>query len=166
MALTYESDVIKNRHLYPPTSPRSAREVHCQKFEVEITAALQANDLIGLAPLPGDCIPVDIVYHSDDLDSGGTPALVMDVGVLNTARDDLVADSNLVTGSTVGQSAGFQRMNDYKGALEAATWLAKSDCPHLEDEKVVAAKVTTAPATGATGKIRGILFYRASEFKQ
>jgi hypothetical protein len=161
MALDYSSNEVTNRHLYPPKAPHSAGEVMVTKFKVDLDASLAINDLVGLVPLPANCIPVNYKAWMDDLD--GASALVHDVGILNSDKDDLVASSLLVDGSTVGQSAGLVEMNDYECAMAPETWLAETDCPEAYEEKIVAMKIMTAAGTPASGSVRGLLWYRAME---
>lgn len=162
MALAYSSDQVINRFQAPPASPHSAGEVYVADFEVELDDQVAQNDLAGLVALPPDCIPVDICMVVPDLDSGGTPAIVFDVGILNAAKTDLVPSSLLIDGSTAGQAGGVARMDDYECAYEPATWLAESTSPEKHEEKIVAMKVMTAAATAAAGTIRGHVLYRAA----
>jgi hypothetical protein len=161
MALAYSSDQVTNRFQAPPASPHSAGEVYVANFEVALDADLAANDLVGLAAIPPDCIPVDICMIVPDLDTG-TVALLFDVGILNAAKTDLVPSSLLIDGSTAGQAGGVARMDDYECAYEPATWLAEATSPEKHEEKIVALKVMTAAATAAAGTIRGHVLYRAA----
>lgn len=161
MALAYSSDQVANRFQVPPASPHSAGEVHVATFEVALDAELAADDLVGLAAIPPDCIPVDITLMPTDLDTG-TPALAFDVGILNAAGTDLVPSSLLIDGSTAGGSGSVARMDDYECAYEPATWLAQTTCPEKHEEKIVALKVMTAAATAAAGTIRGHVLYRSA----
>ncbi len=163
MSLDYSSDKITNEKYIPVKSPHSAGETMCTTFKVALDTDLAANDLIGFDLLPPDCIPVDIVFHSTDLDSGGTPAIVLDVGILNADKDDLVPSSLLIDGSTVGQGGGMARMDHYEAAYEPATWLAEATSPGISEKKTIAAKVMTAAATPQAGTIRGTIFYRSAE---
>jgi len=161
---TYSSDLITNKKQIPAVNAVQARQVYCVPFQVTLSSALALNDLIKLAELPNDCVPVDFVAFLSDLDTNGTPALVWDAGILNSDGDDLVSNSKIVSGSTVGQAAGVQRMNASDCVFNYATWIADSECDGRYKNNIVAMKVTTAPATGAaSGTIKGLLFYRSLE---
>jgi len=157
--LDYTSDAITNKGISPPPTPHSAGEVHCVPFSVTLDDSLADNDMIGLAPLPPDCIPIEIDYTVSDLDEG--TAIVHSVGILNEDKDDLVASSDLVSDSTAGQSAATQRRNSIE-IFAPATWLAETDCPEKWEEKIVAAKITEPATTATAGTMKGVLYFRAA----
>ena len=159
MALDYTSDAITNLKTSPPPTPHSAGEVYAIPFYVYLDDEVTTSDLIGLAPLPPDCLPIGITQVVSDLDEG--TALVYDVAILNDDKDDIVANSDFISGSTTGQAGGTERLSSDE-ILDPATWLAETDCPEAHEWKYVAAKVTTPATTATTGTIRGILTFRAA----
>ncbi|MBC2712870.1 MAG: hypothetical protein HGJ94_18330 [Desulfosarcina sp.] len=161
MALNYESDKVANRHLYQPPAPHSSGEVYCIPFKATVDTSLAINHLVGLCPLPANCIPVDIKMYLDDID--GVTSLEWDVGILNADKDGLVPSSLLIDGATVGRTAGFQDMNDLECVFEPATWLAESTCPAIDAEKTVVMKIIAAAATPVAGDIYGVLYFRSSD---
>lgn len=171
MALAYTSDNIANEKYTPSSAPHSAREVYRAMGTVLTTANLVINNLIGLCVLPANCIPTGITIVSTDLDAGA--GLEYDVGILNEDKDDLVADSKLITGSDVGQEGGVADMDTPDCAFAPATWLAQAACPGydadhasaaINSSKIVALKVSQAPATPvASGTIYARLDYRSAE---
>lgn len=117
---------------------------------IELAAALILADTIVLCKLPAGEVPVDLIGHVDDLDSDGSPALVMNVGLLDVdgAGDD--PDCFVALG-TIGQAAGIWRMSA----------VAAREIAPRPRERLVVATVTTAPATGAAGGIGATLLSRA-----
>lgn len=162
MALTYSSDQVANRFQVPPASPHSAGEVHVATFEVALDDQVALNDLVGLAAIPPDCIPVDICMIVPDLDTNVAPAIVFDVGILDAATTALVPSSLLIDGSDAGQAGGVARMDDFECAFEPATWLAAPTSPERHEEKIVAMSIVAAAATAAAGTIRGYVLYRSA----
>lgn len=164
MALLYSSDKITNGNR-PGASPHSAGEVYVVRDKVDVAAVkLAGDDLIGLCILPPDCIPIDCILLVGDLDAG--TQLVLDVGILNADKDDLVPSSLLYDGITTGQAGGMVRMDDFEAAFNPETWLAEATCPEIHEEKIVVAKVMTAAQTvhDPAAAIETILTYRAIEF--
>lgn len=162
MALTFMSDIVTNKHLYPPVSPKSGREIYVSRFTAAVTDALAINNLIGLAPLPPFCVPVDCKLYLTDIDAGA--ALVWAAGILDAAKTALVTGSKLIDAATVGRAAGFQTPNVHNGIFLPATWLAEALCPAQHAEKIFAMFIATAAGTPAAGTIYGWLAYRAMEF--
>lgn len=118
------------------------RTRHGARGEYTITAALGINDTIELFDLPPRSRVVGGFVKTDDLDTGGSPAIVLAVG-------DAGDDDRYFTGLTVGQAGGV------------STAMASTGVDYVTTAKTrVIAKVTTAPATGATtGNIVVVLEY-------
>ena len=134
----------------PSITPDGAGELYSVRGSVDLAAALALNDIIELVKLPPDCVPVDFIIDTDDLDSNGIPALAMSVGFTAGTVAEMRA------AGAVGQSAGLVR---------ADSVLPMRIAPSASGDRVVGLKVTTAPATGATtGTIGMTLFYRAARF--
>ena len=114
----------------PPVFPAEAGKVIVADASIEVTAAQIALDaLVGLMVLPADTIPIDFVLIEDDLDTG--TALVQDVGVLNDDEDDLEANTNFITGATIGRAGGSLRATTLPIVTPAET------------DRVIAVKTTT-----------------------
>lgn len=161
MALDYSSDNITNEKYTPASAPHSAREVYRAIGTVVLDDAVEAADLFGLVVLPANCIPTDIKIISTVLDS--VADMVIDVGILNADKDDLVPSSLLIDGSEVCQAGGVADMDDHEGAFVPATWIAEATCPDINVEKIVAVKVMTVAATPAAGTIYAMVDYRSAE---
>lgn len=109
----------------------------------EITAdELQLADKIIFGRVPAGAVYVGGFLATDDLDSSGSPALVLDVG------DDDDADG-LLDGTNTGQSAAVTQFN---GAYITNTKLTTA-------EKNIILTVQTAAATAAAGTVRLVLYY-------
>lgn len=164
MALLYSSDKITDGNR-PSASPHSAGEVYVVKDKVDIAAVKLADgDMIGACILPPNCVPIDCIMLFGDLDAG--TALVLDVGILNIAKDGLVPTSLLLDGIDTGQAGGMVRMDDFEAVFDPETWLAEATCPEIYEEKIVAVEVMTTAQTvaAAAREIKIILTYRAIEY--
>lgn len=136
-----------NARTYPVSGVgMGGRTPHAGRGEYTITAALALNDTIDLFDLPPRARIISGFVKSDDLDTNGTPAIVLAVG-------DSGDDDRYFTGLTVGQAGGV------------STALAATGVDYVTTAKTrVTAKVTTAPATGATtGTIVVVLNYWVEE---
>lgn len=122
------------------------RTRHAARGEYTITAALALNDTIDLFDLPPNARIVGGFLKTADLDTGGSPAIVLAVG-------DSGDDDRYFTGLTTAQAGGV------------ATALASTGVDYVTTAKTrVTLKVTTAPATGATtGTIVVVLDYFVNE---
>ncbi len=114
-----------------------------------LTAALAAGDIIEMLPIPAGYVPVDFILDSSDLDTGGTPAITLDVGLLskdyNFNDSTSTMGAEFIAGSTVAQNGGIARMS-----VAGATKIAPTT-----NDRAVGIKCAVAPATGATtGTIR------------
>ncbi|AFN39121.1 virion structural protein [Burkholderia phage BcepMigl] len=138
-----------------PTADCYGDEV-AQLFEFSLPAtALAANDIIELAILPANHAPSDAILVADDLDSGGAPAIVFDVGVMSGDVGDKVSartcGNELFSASNVGQAGGTAR-----ATLASAFTIAPSD-----KDRSIGVKITTAAqAQVANAKLRLLLKYR------
>lgn len=132
-----------NARTYPVSGVgEGGRTPHAGRGEYTITAALALNDTIELFDIPPRSRIVGGFVKADDLDTNGTPAIVLAVG-------DAGDDDRYFAGVTTAQTGG------YTSAL-AATGI---DFVTTQKTRIIA-KVTTGPATGATtGKIVVVLEY-------
>lgn len=151
MATVYSSNAAGVR---PALTRADAGCVGINHGVFSLTAALIVNDTIRICKLPAGEVPVDFILGSDDLDSGGSPAIVLKVGIEDTVGDTSDDDA-LILGSTVAQAGGIARMDAVAGRRLAP----------VQYDRYITIKVSTAPATGATsGVISGTLMTRAKGF--
>lgn len=135
-----------------------AGEEVAQMFEVKLpAAALVANDIIELGILPAYNTITDAILVADDLDTGGSPALAFDVGIMSGEVGDKdsvrTCGAEVFAASNVGQAGGVARTT-----LASAFTIASTD-----KDRSVGVKITTAAATQAAGaKLRLLLKYAAA----
>lgn len=133
----------------PVLNPRGAGDVVASpRRSAAVAATLAQNDLVVLGILPAWCELVDFALDATDLDTNASPAIVLAVGILNAAGDDLNANQNIITASTVAQAGGVQFANDPKGLALAAASV----------DRYLVAKVITAAGTGAAGTLGGRVY--------
>lgn len=141
----------------------SGVEVVAVKAAVALTAAEVVNgNVIQLAILPGDCVPVGYILKSDDLDTNGVPTITADLGILNaagTAISILAADGGdeWIDGSTLPQAGGIALHT----ASAAAYNVLQAVTPDPED-RIVALVIASAVATAAAGTVQVELFYKSA----
>lgn len=132
----------------PPISASQAGALKSVQGEVTLDVALAAGDVLAMALVPAGHVPVDAIVDNDVLDSDGTPTIVVDVGDVDGAGNELMADS------TLGQAASLSRMDAPGGSRLA---------PLAETNRRIGLTVTTGPATAATpATVTVTVFYRRS----
>ena len=137
MATTYYSDkVIAGAHV-PAKAGIHGNEV-VATFEAAV--ALVIDDVIQMVKVPAGARVVDVILAVDDLDTDGSPAIVLDVG--DGDNDDLY-----ILGSTKGQAGGVERMG--VGIVGTAPGVFKV----YSAEDTVDIHVDTAPVAGGTGTL-------------
>ena len=149
MAADYEAAAVKTGA--PIVTARGAGEVIANMGTVEVDAELAANDTVALAWLPAGHVPVDVILEADDLDTDGTPAITLTVGILNAARDDLTANTDFLTASTAAQAGGAVHADNVKGLQLASS----------TSDRVIGAKVITAADVPAAGTLKLTVLSRA-----
>jgi hypothetical protein len=138
----------------PPITPAEAGQICAVRGQATLPNTLAANDIVELVPLPPGCVPVDVIVDADDLDTNGTPTITLTAAVINAAGDDIVANTEFFTASTVAQAGGVARM-DKKTAPRIASSTSKRN---------VGLKVVAAAATKAAGVVGMTLFYRSRAY--
>lgn len=134
-----------------------AGEEVAQMFEFTLPAtALAAGDIIELGVLPANNAPSDAILVSDDLDSGGAPAIAFDVGIMSGVVGDKdsvrTCGNELFAASNVGQAGGVARATAASAFTIAAT----------DNDRSIGVKITTAAQAQIAGaKLRLLLKYRA-----
>lgn len=129
--------------------------VAAPRYEYNLAAALIINDIIVMGDLPAGHVPVDCIVDSDDLDTNGTPLIVLQAGILNAGQTDIdttaSGGASWIGSSTVAQAGGIARASDK----------AITRAPVSAVKQTYGIKVSAAPATGTTtGKVGMTLSYR------
>ncbi|RRN64646.1 hypothetical protein [Caulobacter sp. 602-1] len=130
-----------------PTPPAKTSTSSNDRISVGQTIAVTAGQLTLGALLGGIMIPkgaeiVGCQLSSTDIDTGGSPAVVLAVG-------DAGDDDRLITGATIGQAGG------HTAAIAPLTGFGYQ----YTADTLVQVKVTTAPATAAAGTIKVLIDY-------
>ena len=116
-----------------------------------LAADLDANDVGAVAILPAGCVPVGVVYDSDDLDTNASPTIVASVGFVNAGETDLDGTA-WATGITTSQTGGALSLTLTPAVMRMAATQA---------DRKVGIKFTAAAATKAAGQEGLTLLYRA-----
>lgn len=143
----------KNDHLTgrKPVPTPAGLEVVATRFAIALTAAdLDANDVGAVGILPANCVPVGLVYDSDDLDTNAAPTILASVGLTNAGETDL--SSVWLTGITASQTGTAVHLVS-KELMRVA--------PAAVDRKF-GIKFPAASATKAAGLVGLTLLYRAA----
>ena len=140
MPFTNSNDYIDGRK--PAVFPAGG-EVVAVRFPIALVAAdLDANDTGAVAVLPAGCVPVGLVYDSDDLDTNASPTITASVGPVNAAVTDL---------SEVWAS-GIQASRDGTAASVTLSRAAMRMAAAASDT-LIGIKFTAAAATKAAGEV-------------
>lgn len=149
MPFTNSNDYLTGRK---PTVFPAGSEVVAVRFPIALVAAdLDANDTGAVAILPAGCVPVGLVYDSDDLDTNASPTIAASVGPVNTAQTDL--SSTWASGITASQGGTAANVALSTAAMRLA--------PAATDT-LIGIKFTAAAATKAAGEVGLTLLYRAA----
>lgn len=124
----------------PAAIARGAGELSHNYGEYVTLTGLVTTDTIRMCKLPARHVAVDLILTTDDQDTNGSPAVVIDVGIEDTvgATDDPNA---LISASTVGQAGGVARMNVNAGVKIAP----------VDYDRYVTITPTTSATTGVVG---------------
>jgi len=140
----------------PASSPHSSGEVYVESARVSAPSTLAAGDILVFCKLPAECIPEDLRVESDDLD--GAAAIVIDFALMELGGADIIANSELIDGSTVAQGGGVDLMDNLPAARRAVVEKA------VPRDRWLTGKVVTVAATPQAGSIKASLFFRAAEW--
>lgn len=133
---TYTTDQVAQNQSFTPLGGL----VGVREATFTVTTALALNDVIQMIPVAEGEAVVGLQMFAADLDTGGSPAIVIAVG-------DGGNDDRYISGSTVGQAGGVAVFGaGIDTAAEATAAFYRYTATDTID-----IKVTTAPATGATG---------------
>ncbi len=148
MPFTNSNDYLDGRK---PTIYPAGSEVVAVRFPISLVAAdLDANDCGSVAILPAGCVPVGLVYDSDDLDTNASPTIAASVGPVNSGATDL--SSTWASGITASQSGT---------AVNVALSTAAMKLAPATTDTLIGIKFTAASATKAAGDVGLTLLYRA-----
>lgn len=137
----------------PIAYPDCAGDVVVNRYEIDLASAplkgvtLAQGDILDIGIIPATSQVVDVIIDADDVDTGGSPALAFDVGVLTGdpgTTGTRTCGNEFFAASTVAQAGGVARMAKAAGFRVA----------RAAKDTSVGVKITAAAATQATsGKI-------------
>lgn len=118
-----------------------ARNMKCFGYDIALVAAdLALNATVGLCKVPAGFVLTSVSVVVPDLDTGGAPAIVFDIG-------DAADPNRIIAGATTGQAGGTN------------TTLAAAGLNYeFTAETEIVWTTTTAAATAAAGTIKLRLF--------
>ncbi|HWQ39180.1 MAG TPA: hypothetical protein VNM24_11340 [Burkholderiales bacterium] len=153
----HKSDYAKG---VKPMPIAKGSEIVSVRMEVVLPATHAVNDILEFGELPEDHVPVDAVFESDDIDTNVTPAVVLDFGLLNSAKTAVSTDADdggaaWLSGATIGQSGTMAR------PTARALWKTK---PKAATRRMIGAKIATGAATAAAGSVFATVHYRAAHY--
>lgn len=100
-----------------------------------LSAALALNDVIQMVKVPSGATILDMTLTSTDVDTNGTPTIVLDVG-------DGSDTDRFIDGTTIGQTGGTVRIGQ---GITTATHIGYN----YTAEDTIDVLVQAGPATGA-----------------
>lgn len=143
MATTYKADNYSE-----PFPALPFPNVLIRHFKFTQTAAFVIEDVVSLVPIQAltGLVLDSFFINVPDLDTGGTPAITLDLGFNGTNKED-----DLVDGSTVGQAAGI---------IDAADAVAAALPLSITEDCILQLHVDAAPQTGTDDAvIKGWMMY-------
>ena len=134
-----------------PISPYGANDVVSVRATLALPAAASAatGDIAAMLQLPAGCEPVDAMIVSDAVDTGA--GVVMELCTIDNTLAAVVASTDLIASTTVGQAGGVARASTAAGLNQAAS---------LSDQWI-GIKFTTGVTTAQAGNVRLVYTYRA-----
>lgn len=116
------------------------------------TGTLVVNDVIqALNVYAGESLHAVRVMCTD-IDTGGSPAIVLDVGYGNSTTATASTSDDIIDGSTIGQGAGSAIASVFSSDDDAGTSFANGAIDFSSDD-TIDVHVQVAPATTAAGTL-------------
>jgi hypothetical protein len=142
----------------PVPSIHSAGEVHVAEGKYD-APVMVVDDIIKLHKVPAGSIPIDCRLELDELDTG-VDAIVVSLALMELGATDILANSELIKDSTLGQAGGVARMDKLDTARRAVLEVS------VDRDRFVALKVTTAAGTSAAGRVKSSVLFRGKEYNE
>jgi hypothetical protein len=135
------------------TDAEIAGDVVCTRVVIPVLAAqIVLNDIIDAFILPAYHFVTDMILVPDDLDTGGSPTLALDVGIMSGTPGDTVTartcGNEYFAATLAGVPAATSRMTKPAGFLVAPVAYDRS----------IGIKYQAAAATPAAGNINLMVF--------
>jgi len=161
MAVFKKSDAVAANK--PPITSDDAGTVVVVPFSFVPSSALLVNEVLGLAILPPDCMPVDVFLALPDVDTASTG--VYDIGFYRaTSAVELIANITDTANLTAVDSNAMVSALTPAGAAVITRATSRDFLDMTVDKlnsRVLSITVTTAPTTGTSATaIKGWFSYR------
>ncbi|CAN7305616.1 hypothetical protein LJR231_001573 [Phyllobacterium sp. LjRoot231] len=131
----------------PIAYPGYAGQAVTQRHSIVVPANVAANDILEMLPIPPGCRSVELVMDSDDLDTGGAPAITIDVGIMSgdfgSTDPARTIGAEFFAASTLPQAGGVAR----------PTLASAYRVPTSATERSIGIKIKTVAATPVAGTI-------------
>lgn len=123
------------------------------RFYIDVTPAmLVAGNIFDIGILPAGHTVIDAILVPTDLDTGGTPAITLDVGLMSGFIGDTTSvrtsGAEIFAASTAAQT----------GTVARATLPSAFSVTAAPTNRSIGVKVVAAPATAAAGRIKLIIW--------
>lgn len=149
-----QSDAAKGKINVP--YPGFAGQAVIKRYAMPIPTTVDDGDILELAPIPPNCRVVDMVLDIDDVDSHGTPALSIDVGIMSGEWG--VNDA----ARTCGQEFFAANTTGRTGGVARPTAVGAHRTARSDKARSVGVKIVAKAATAAAGQV-GVTLTIASE---
>ncbi|MBA4259154.1 MAG: hypothetical protein C0446_08315 [Chitinophaga sp.] len=168
--VTFSSTIEAIPHVQEGKVFNGGLRVAANTVEVAATSLDETNDRVAILAVPFEARPVSLVMFNDDLDSNGSPALTLDVGVLygHDSRTQtvgtVVVDNCFATAITTGQSANTTGVEILFEALDInkigkPIWELAGLTSNPGGTAYIAISVGTAAGTAAAGTVTMRMLY-------
>ena len=134
---TFTSDMVSGNQSFKPFP---SGNVGVRKGKITISAAPNAADVYQMVDVFAGETVYGVMLTAPDLDTGGSPAIVLDVGYGGAAN-------SMIDGSTIGQAGGTASSLAIGNATHGSTATAPVA---FTADVTIDVTVATAPQTGAT----------------
>lgn len=148
-----------------PTVTPSDSSDNTVRFRLPLqTADLALNTIGNIGILPAGCVPVSVLFDSDDLDSNGTPTIAWTLGISNAAVVNNVQGVGVTAVSTASVDGGAawatSILTSRNSGQDALTSRALSRVAPTTYDRYVVLQASTAAATAVAGEVGVTLTYR------
>ena len=160
----FQSDYA--RGLRPMPTPQGS-ELVSVRMTVAVPATLAANDVLEFGELPVDCVPVDFILDSTDIDTGTSTTI--SVGIANAAKTALDTSASnggavwLAT-SNIGQAGGMARPTTRACVSSAPRQPDPASGSASGAQLRMLAGFMAAVGTSAAGTVGLTIMYRAAHY--
>jgi hypothetical protein len=124
-------------------------DVIVNDYFMDVAAAdIVLNDVLDIGILPANHTVVDMILIPDDLDTGGSPAIALDVGIMSGVPGDTISvrtsGNEFFAADTGARTGALARMTKKEGFLVKPT----------DKDRSIGVKFQAAAQTPAAGRIR------------